>query len=198
VQVVGNHFTCLDTSPCLINSVTGLPERFLFKDNMLRNVTVDLSDVNSKHIVVISGNDFLFDVPSSTVPGAIRVARTYSLAPGAAGYCEISNNTVRSNVPQPPGSAAIFVFQDDPKIAPLTIVEGNRLIGLHPFPTDVAVGGGSKNPSVIPLFLIRNNLMGAGSFSRLDKSNPRAIVKLDGNYGRDFAPFPGDASSADK
>jgi hypothetical protein len=112
--------------------------------------------------------------------------------------CEISNNTVRSNVPQPPGSAAILVFQDDPAIAPLTIIEGNRLIGLHPFPTDIAVGGGSKNPSVVPLFLIRNNLTGAGSFSRLDQSNPRSIVKLSGNYRMDSAPFPSEAMSAGK
>jgi hypothetical protein len=195
VQVVANHFTCLDSSPCFISSVSGLPERFVFKDNTLRNVTVDISDVNLKHIVVISGNDFLFDVASSRVPGAIRAARTDSLSPGVPGSCEISNNTVRSNVPQPPGSAAIFVFQDDPAIAPLTIIEGNRLVGLHPFPTDIAVGGGSKNPSVTPLFLIRNNLMGAGSFTRLDHANPRSIVKLEGNYGTDSAPFAAGALS---
>ena len=198
VQVIGNHFTCLDTSPCVINSVSGLPERFVFKDNTLRNVSVDLSDFNFKHIVVISGNDFLFDVPSSKPFGAIRVAHTYSMASGAVGMCEISNNTVRSNVQQPPGSRAIGVFQDDPTIAPLTIIEGNRLVGVHPFPTDIAVGGGSKNPSVMPLFLIRNNLMGAGSFSRLDQANPRSIVKLGGNFRIDSAPFPGEASSADK
>jgi hypothetical protein len=183
VQVVGNHFTCLDSSPCFINSVSGLPERFVFKDNTLRNVTLDISDVNPKHIVVIAGNDFLFDVAASSVPGAIRVARTYSLSPGVPGSCDISNNTVRSNVPQPPGGAAIFVFQDDPAIAPLTIIDGNRLVGLHPFPIDIAVGGGSKNPSVVPIFLIRNNLMGAGSFSRLDRANPRSVVKFEGNYG---------------
>jgi hypothetical protein len=98
--------------------------------------------------------------------------------------CEISNNTVRSNVPQPPGSAAIWVFQDDPEMAPLTIIEGNRLVGVHPFPTDIAVGGGSQNPSVLPLFLIRNNLMGAASFSRLDRPNPRSVVKFAGNYDK--------------
>jgi hypothetical protein len=198
VQVIGNHFTCLDTTPCFIDSVSGLPERFVFKDNTLRNVSLYLSDANFKHIMVISGNDFLFDVPTSRVPGAIRAAHTYSMASGVPGMCEISNNTVRSNVPQPPGSAAIAVFQDDPAIAPLTIIEGNRLIGLHPFPTDIAVGGGSKNPSVTPVFLIRNNLMGAGSFSRLDQANPRAIVKLSGNYRLDSAPFPDEAISGGK
>jgi hypothetical protein len=189
VQVIGNHFTCLDTSPCRIDSVTGVPERFIFKDNTLRNVSLDLSDTNFKHIMVISGNDFLFDVPSSRVPGAIRATRAHSMASGVPGMCEISNNTVRSNVPQPPGSAAIAVFQDDPAIAPLTIIEGNRLIGLHPFPTDIAVGGGSKNPSVTPLFLIRNNLMGAGRFSRLDRANPRSVVKFEGNYTTGPAPL---------
>jgi hypothetical protein len=198
VQVIGNHFTCLDTSPCFINSVSGLPERFVFKDNTLRNVSVDFSDANFKHIVVISGNDFLFDVPSSKPFGAIGVAHTDSMASGAVGSCEISNNTVRSNVQQPPGSAAIGVFQDDPTIAPLTIIEGNHLLGPHPFPTDIAVGGASKNPSVMPLFLIRNNLMGASSFSRLDQANPRSIVKLSGNYRMDSAPFPGQAASAAK
>jgi hypothetical protein len=190
-QVVGNHFTCLDATPCFINSVSGLPERFIFKDNTLRNVTLNISDANPKHIVVISGNDFLFDVAASSVPGAIRVARTYSLAPGIPGSCDISNNTVRSNVPQPPGSAAIFVFQDDPDIAPLTTIEGNRLLGLHAFPIDITVGGGSKNPSVTPVFLIRNNLMGAGVFSRLDQANPRSTVKLEGNYRPDSSPLPG-------
>jgi hypothetical protein len=190
-QVVGNHFTCLDTSPCFINSVSGLPERFVFKDNTLRNVTLDISDANPKHIVVISGNDFLFDVATSRVPGAIRAARTHSLAPGIPGSCDISNNTVRSNVLQPPGSAAILVFQDDPEIAPLTIVEGNRLVGLHPFPIDVTVGGGSENPSVTPIFLIRDNLMGAGVFSRLDQANPRSIVKMSGNYRTDATPVTG-------
>jgi hypothetical protein len=189
VQVVGNHFTCLDSSPCFISSTSGLPERFVFKDNTLRNVTLDISDANPKHIVVISGNDFLFDVTASRVPGAIRVARTYSLSPGVPGYCDISNNTVRSNVPQSPGSAAIFVYQDDPEIAPLTIIEGNRLLGLRPFPIDIAVGGGSKNPAVKPLFLIRNNLMGAGSFTWLDRDNPRSIVKSEGNYNSDSTPF---------
>ena len=181
VQVVGNHFTCLDTSPCFINSVGGLPEQFVFKDNTLQNVSVNLSDANLKHIVVISGNDFLFDVPSSKPFGAIRVAHTDSVTSGAAGMCEISNNTVRSNVQQPPGTQAIAVFQDDPTIAPLTTIEGNRLDGVHPFPTDIAVGGGSKNPAVVPVFLIRNNLMGAGVLSRLDQANPRSIVKLEGN-----------------
>jgi hypothetical protein len=190
-QVVGNHFTCLDTSPCFINSVSGLPERFVFKDNTLRNVTLDISDANPKHIVVITGNDFLFDVATSRVPGAIRVARTYSLSPGVPGYCDISNNTVRSNVPQPPGSAAIFVYQDDPVIAPLTIIEANRLVGSPPFPIDVTVGGGSKNPSVSPGFLIRNNLMGAGVFSRMDQTNPRSTVRLEGNYRADSSPLPG-------
>ena len=188
-QVVGNHFTCLDTSPCFISSTSGLPERFVFKDNTLRNVTLDISDANPKHIVVIAGNDFLFDVTGSRVPGAIRVARTYSLSPGVPGYCDISNNTVRSNVPQPPGSAAIWVFQDDPEIATLTIIEGNRLVGLHPFQVDIAVGGGSENPAVKPLFLIRNNLMGAGSFTWLDRDNPRSIVKSEGNYGSDSTPI---------
>jgi hypothetical protein len=51
------------------------------------------------------------------------------------------------------------------------------------------VGGASKNPSVTPLFLIRNNLMGAGALSRLDQSNPRSNVKLEGNYRSDSAPF---------
>jgi hypothetical protein len=197
-QVVGNHFTCLDTSPCFINSTTGLPERFIFKDNTLRNVTLDMSDVNLKHIVVISGNDFLFDVAASKVLGAIRAARTDSLSPGIPGYCDISNNTVRSNVPQPPGSAAILVYQDDPEIAPLTIIEGNRLVGLHPFPIDIVLGGGSKNPSVVPVFLVRNNLMGAASFSRLDQANPRSTVKLEGNYRMDSSPFPGEVMPAGK
>ncbi len=190
-QVVGNHFTCLDTTPCFINSVSGLPERFVFKDNTLRNVTLDISDANLKHIVVISGNDFLFDVVATRVQGAIRAARTDSLSPGVPGYCDISNNTVRSNVQQPPGSAAIFAYQDDPEIAPLTIIEGNRLVGLHPFPVDIAVGGGSRNPSVTPVFVIRDNLMGAGVYSRLDQSNPRSMVKLEGNYRSDSSPLPG-------
>jgi hypothetical protein len=198
VQVVGNHFTCLDTSPCFINSVSGLPERFVFKDNTLRNVTLNIADSNPKHIVVISGNDFLFDVAASRVHGAIWVARTYSLSPGVPGSCDISNNTVRSNVQQPPGSAAIAVYQDDPTIAPLTIIEGNRLVGLHPFPVDIQVGGGSKNPSVTPPFLIRNNLMGAGNLSHVDQPNSRSIVKLSGNYRMDSAPFPGEAMSTDK
>ena len=191
VQVVGNHFTCLDATPCFINSVSGLPERFTFQDNTLRNVTLDISDANPKHFVVISNNDFLFDVPVSRVPGAITVARTYSLAPGVPGSCDISNNSVRSNVPQPPGSTAILVFQDDPDIPPLTMIEGNRLFGLHPFPIDIKAGGGSKNPAVTPLFLIRNNLMGAGVFLRLDQANPRSVVKLEGNYRADFSPLPG-------
>ena len=190
-QVVGNHFTCLDTTPCFINSVSGLPERFVFKDNTLRNVTLDISDANQKHIVVISGNDFLFDVVATRVQGAIRAARTDSLSPGVPGYCDISNNTVRSNVQQPPGSVAIFVYQDDPELAPFTIIEGNRLVGLHPFPVDIAVGGGSKNPSVTPVFLIRDNLMGAGVYSRLDQTSPRSTVKLEGNYRLDSSPLPG-------
>jgi len=189
-QVVGNHFTCLDTSPCFINSASGMPERFIFKDNTLRNVTLDISDANLKHVVVISGNDFLFDVTATRVPGAIRVAHTNSLSPGVPGSCDISNNTVRSNVPQPPGSSAIWVFQDDAEIAPLTIIEGNHLLGLHPFPIDIAVGGGSKNPSVTPLFLIGNNMMGAGGFSRLDQANPRSSVKMSGNYRTDATLFP--------
>jgi hypothetical protein len=97
---------------------------------------------------------------------------------------------VRSNVPQPPGSSAIWVFQDDAEIAPLTIIEGNHLLGLHPFPIDIAVGGGSKNPSVTPLFLIGNNMMGAGGFSRLDQANPRSSVKMSGNYRTDATLFP--------
>jgi hypothetical protein len=193
VQVVGNHFTCLDTSPCFINSASGLPERFIFKDNTLRNVSLDLSAANPKHFVLVSGNDFLFDVPSSKPLGAIVAAHTNSLAPGVPGTCEISNNTVRSNVQQPPGSSAIAVFQDDPTIAPLTIIEGNHLLGPYPFPTDIAVGGGSRNPAVAPVFLIRDNLMGAGNFTRLDQANPRSTVKLSGNYRLDSAPFPGEA-----
>jgi hypothetical protein len=198
VQVVGNHFTCLDTSPCFINSVNGLPERFVFRDNTLRNVTLNIADSNPKHIVVISGNDFLFDVTAARVPGAIWVARTYSLSPGVPGSCDISNNTVRSNVPQAPGGVAIAVYQDDPTIAPLTIIEGNRLVGLHPFPIDIRVGGGSKNPSVMPLFLVRNNLMGAGNLSHVDQPNSRSIVKLSGNYRMDSAPFPSEDAPAGK
>jgi len=190
-QVVGNHFTCLDVSPCFISSTSGLPERFVFKDNTLRNVTLFLSDANPKHIVVISGNDFLFDEITSAVHGAIWAGRTDSLSPGDPGFCDISNNTVRSNVVQPPGSSAIFVYQDDPKIAPFTVVEGNRLVGLHPFPVDIAVQGASNNPSVTPVFLIRNNLMGAGVFSRLDQANPKSTVKLEGNYRMDSSPLAG-------
>jgi len=190
-QVVGNHFTCLDATPCFISSTSGLPERFVFKDNTLRNVTLFLSDANPKHIVVISGNDFLFDEVTTAVHGAIWAGRNYSLSPGDPGYCDITNNTVRSNVVQPPGSAAIFVYQDDPKIAPLTVVEGNRTVGLHPFPIDISVGGASPNPSVKPVFLVRDNLMGAGVFSRLDQANPRSTVKLEGNYRMDSSPIPG-------
>jgi hypothetical protein len=195
VQVIGNHFTCLDISPCFINSGSGLPERFIFKDNTLRNVSLDFSAANYKHIVEISGNDFLFDVVSPQPLSAINIAHTNSLNPGVPGVCEISNNAVLSNVQQPPGSAAIRVIQDDPKIAPLTIIEGNHLIGIHPFPIDIAVGGASKNPLVVPVFLIRDNLMGAGVFSRLDQSNPRSIVRLKGNYRVDSALFPGGDSS---
>ncbi|MGD0124547.1 MAG: right-handed parallel beta-helix repeat-containing protein [Terriglobia bacterium] len=190
-QVVGNHFTCLDTSPCFISSTSGLPERFVFRDNTLRNVTLFLSDANPKHIVVISGNDFLFDVVATRVHGAIWAAHTNSLSPGDPGYCDISNNTVRSNVVQPPESAAIFVYQDDPKIAPLTVVEGNHTVGLHPFPVDISVGGASPNTSVTPVFMIRNNLMGAGVFFRQDQASPRSTVKLEGNYRMDSSPIPG-------
>jgi hypothetical protein len=150
-----------------------------------------LSDANPKHIVVVAGNDFLFDVAATSVHGAIWVGRTYSLSPGDPGYCEISNNTVRSNVEQPAGSAAIFVYQDDPKIAPLTVVEGNRTVGLHPFPVDISVAGASPNPSVTPVFLIRNNLMGAGVFFRQDQASPKSTVKLEGNYRMDSSPIPG-------
>jgi hypothetical protein len=73
----------------------------------------------------------------------------------------------------------------------LTIIEGNRLVGLHPFPVDIAVGAASRNPSVTPVFLIRDNLMGAGVFSRLDQANPRSTVKLEGNYRKDSSPLPG-------
>jgi hypothetical protein len=190
LQVVGNHFTCLDASPCFINSVAGWPERFVFKDNTLRNVSLDLSGANPKHFVLISGNDFLFDVASSKPLGAIIVAHMNALGPGVAGDCEILNNTILSNVQQPAGSAAIGVLQDDPAVAPLTLIEDNRLLGLHPFPADIAVGGASKNPAVTPLFLVRNNLMGAGVLSRLDESNPRSNVKLEGNYRSDSSPFP--------
>jgi hypothetical protein len=120
------------------------------------------------------------------------------MASGAVGMCEISNNTVRSDVQQPPGSTAIGVFQDDPTIAPMTIIEGNHLLGVHPFPADIAAGGGSRNPSVVPVFLIRDNLMGQGNFSRLDQANPRSVVKLGGNFRIDSAPFPGEAQSTDK
>jgi hypothetical protein len=92
---------------------------------------------------------------------------------------------------QPPESAAIFVYQDDPKIAPLTVVEGNHTVGLHPFPVDISVGGASPNTSVTPVFMIRNNLMGAGVFFRQDQASPRSTVKLEGNYRMDSSPIPG-------
>jgi len=53
------------------------------------------------------------------------------------------------------------------------------------------VGGASPNPSVTPVFLVRDNLMGAGVFSRLDQANPRSTVKLEGNYRMDSSPIPG-------
>jgi hypothetical protein len=59
-------------------------------------------------------------------------------------------------------------------------------------------GGGSENPSLVPTFLIRDNLMRAGVFSRLDQTNPRSTVKLAGSYRLDSAPFPGEAMSAGK
>jgi hypothetical protein len=46
---------------------------------------------------------------------------------------------------------------------------------------------------VVPLFLIRKNLMGAGSLTRLDRACPRSIVKWEGDYGSDSAPFPTEA-----
>jgi hypothetical protein len=191
VQVVGNHFTCLDVSPCFINSGDGLPERFIFRDNTLRNVSLDLSAANDKHIVEISGNDFLFDVVSPRPLAAIKIALTNSLNPGVPGVCEISFNTVRSDVNQPEGSYGIAVTQDDPKVAPLTVIEGNHLIGMHPFPIDIAVAAKSKNQSVSPVFLVRSNILGSGVVKRIEGPTRKSVVKLEDNHRSDLTPFPG-------
>jgi hypothetical protein len=196
IRIADNHFDCRASGICVLTSRMGPAERLVVTGNSFRNVRIELT-ANNQHYVEVSHNDLVFDVSSAEPFNAIDVERTHSLR-GEPGSAKIVQNTIACQSTQPAGSAGIYVLQDDYNASPTTLVADNVIIGSKPFPTDMAVGGASKNSSAVPVFLIRHNLMGAGVFSRLDQSNPRSIVRLEGNYRLDSAPFPGEARSADK
>jgi hypothetical protein len=196
IRIANNRFDCQASGICVLTSRMGPAEHLVLTGNSLRDVRIELS-TNNQHYVEVSHNDLVFDLSSAEPFHAIEVEHTNSLR-GEPGSVKVVQNTIACQSPQPRASAGIYVLQDDYNASPTTLVEDNKIIGSRPFPVDIAVGGASKNPSVKPLFLIRHNLMGGGSFFRLDQSNPRSSVKLEGNYLPDLSPFPGEAGSADK
>jgi hypothetical protein len=196
IHIADNRFDCRASGICVLTSSTGPAERLVVTGNSLRDVRIDLT-ANNQHYVEVSHNDLVFDVSAAEPFHAIEVEHTNSLH-GEPGFVKVVQNTIACQSTQPGGSTGIYVLQDDYNASPTTLVADNELIGSKPFPVDIAVGGASKNPSVKPLFLIRNNLMGGGNFSRLDQPNPRSLVKLEGNRLMDLSPFPGEAGSGDK
>jgi len=196
IRISSNHFDCQISGICVVTTGMGPAERLVLTGNSFRDVRIELT-ANNQHYVEVSHNDLVFDRSSAEPFNAIDVEHTNSLH-GEPGFAKIVQNTIHCQSTQPAGSAGIYVLQDDYNASPTTLVADNVIIGSKPFPTDMAVGGASKNSSAVPVFLIRHNLMGAGVFSRLDQSNPRSIVRLEGNYRLDSAPFPGEARSADK
>jgi parallel beta-helix repeat protein len=188
IRIADNRFDCQASGMCVLTSRMGPAERLVMTGNSLRDVRIELT-ANNQHYVEVSHNDLVFDLSSAEPFNAIDVEHTNSLR-REAGVVKVVQNTIACQSTQPAGSAGIHVLQDDYNASPTTLVADNKIIGSKPFPVDIAVGGASKNPSVKPLFLIRNNLMGAGSLSRLDQPNPRSIVRLEGNYRPDSARFP--------
>jgi hypothetical protein len=196
IRITSNHFDCQVSGICVVTTGMGPAERLVVTGNSLRDVRIELA-ANNQHYIEVSQNDLVFDRSSAEPFNAIDVEGTHSLR-GERGFVKVIQNTIDCQSKQPAGSAGIYVRQDDYNANPITLIADNEVTGSTPFPVDIAVGSASKNASVKPLFLIRNNLMGAGSFSRLDQPNPRSVVKLDGNYLLDLSPFPGEARSADK
>jgi hypothetical protein len=189
IRIADNHFDCQSAGVCVLTSRMGPAERLVVTGNSFRNVRVELS-ANNQHYVEVSYNDLVFDHSSAEPFNAIGVEHANSLR-GERGFVKIVQNTIDCMVAQPAGSAGIYVLQDDYNSSPITLVVENQIIGSKPFPFDIDVGSASKNPSVRPLFLISNNLLGAGTFAHLDQGDSRSIVKLEGNYRMDFSAFPG-------
>jgi parallel beta-helix repeat protein len=196
IRIADNRFDCHASGICVLTSRTGPAERLVVTGNSLRDVRIDLT-ANNQHYVEVSHNDLVFDLSSAEPFNAIDVEHTNSLR-GEPGFVKVVQNTIACQSPQPKGSAGIYVLQDDYNASPTTLVADNEIIGSKPFPVDIAVGGASKNPSIKPLFLIRNNLMGGGRLFRLDQPTPRSSVKLEGNHLLDLSPFPGEGASAEK
>lgn len=149
--------------------------------NSFRNVKISFIS-NNYHLVTITRNVVMFDIVSGVALDAILVQKTNS-----NGVATVSDNIIYSVSAQPAGSRGIYVYQDDFNSAPTTLIDSNRI---RNFPTDMEIYSGSANAGITPVFIIRDNIFGAGVFTRTEGSTNKSAVSLEANRRPNGAPFP--------
>lgn len=151
--------------------------------NTLRNTEI-LFNSNNYHLVTVEDNTLVFDLAAGSAFNAIQVQKT-----NGDGRARVSGNIVYSDdgVSQPAGSRGIYVFQDDFNSNPVSVVESNTI---YSFPIDIEVSANSSNAGISPRFIVRENTLGAGVFTRTEGSTHQSTCILSGNRLSTLAPFP--------
>ncbi|MTD17198.1 hypothetical protein GIS00_25005 [Nakamurella sp. YIM 132087] len=179
VSLVGNSF--LDQSGKIGKVGGSYVESVQFADNNLRNVRIELTMRGFAHSV--TDNQLFFDLTATAPFDACHVGGDRN-----DGTTKVIGNSVRSLVTQPAGSTAIRVSQADPDHGTRSLVQSNITAG---FPTDVLAYTNSPNAALRHRFVVKDNILGAGTVLRTDNGAARSLVLLEDNVTDAGLPYPG-------
>jgi hypothetical protein len=187
VLITGNNLTGVGVI-ALVGHDTA--EDIVVSGNAMRNVRFQWDASNYRHMV-ITGNTMLFDVVASALFAAILLFKPRDVTARQIAR----GNTVISTVTQPAGSMGIHAYSDSSNNSPTFVIESNTIVN---FPTDIKTSQMSSNAGQTAYFHIRNNVLGAGVYERIEGTTLRSNVLLEGNRLSNQTPFPAAIPSTGK
>lgn len=147
-------------------------------DNHFYNAFMDFSQPQS-HSVLISGNQMIYEGTYDKKQTAITAGRT-------TGQLMIQNNQLEGIGDIGAQSIGIHAIQDGNSISPTTYIKGNSVSGMN---IDIKTTADAENPSIKPVFFLKNNSLGNETYLREEGNTQSSIVRLEDNHtaaGRNF------------
>ncbi|SPB15375.1 hypothetical protein NOV72_02601 [Caballeronia novacaledonica] len=173
MTVDGNTFIT-DQTIGVIDTAYGGVETLEFGNNQLTDTRIAFSE-NTLRYVTVADNRLLFTRAATETMNAIEIGSLYGNGLGVA-----ARNVIESRVTQPPDSAALYLWSDDPNSDSQFQVLDNQTSG---FPIDLLTDSWSTNPARTSYFTIQGNTFGSGAYRKEDHGARSSVSVLRSNQG---------------
>ncbi|SAK49524.1 Pectate lyase superfamily protein [Caballeronia temeraria] len=173
MTINGNTFVT-DQAIGVIDTAYGGVQTLEFLNNQLTDTRVEFSD-NTLRYVTVTDNQLTFTRAATDTMNALEIGSIYDNGLGLA-----ARNVIESKVTQPPDSAALYLWSDDPNSDSQFQAVENRTAG---FPVDLVTDNWSANPERTSYFTIQGNTFGSGVYKKEDHGAKISVTVLQSNQG---------------